>query len=54
MKLRQYTVPDKYYNVTDLCSVGYAEVGLEPDHRKDSTIWVELTFCVVEYIYDNC
>lgn len=29
----------------------YAEVGLEPDHRKDTAIWVELTFWAVEFLY---
>lgn len=29
----------------------YAEVGLEPDHKKDTAIWVELTFWAVEFLY---
>ena len=29
----------------------YAEVGLEPDHRKDTAVWVELTFWAVEFLY---
>ena len=29
----------------------YAEVGLEPDHKKDTAIWCELTFWAVEFLY---
>lgn len=29
----------------------YAEIGLEPDHRKDTAIWCELTFWAVEFLY---
>ena len=28
----------------------YAEIGLEPDHRKDTAIWCELTFWAVEFL----
>ena len=29
----------------------YAEIGLEPNHRKDSALWCELTFWAVEFLY---
>ncbi|MBQ9979266.1 MAG: hypothetical protein IJP20_05740, partial [Clostridia bacterium] len=29
----------------------YAEIGLEPDHRKDTAIWCELTFWAVEFLH---
>ena len=29
----------------------YAEAGLEPDHRKDTAIWCELTFWAVEFLH---
>ena len=29
----------------------YAEIGLEPDHRKDTAIWCELTFRAVEFLH---
>ena len=29
----------------------YAEVGLEPDHKKDTAIWCELTFWAVEFLH---
>ena len=29
----------------------YAEIGLEPNHRKDCAIWCELTFWAVQYLY---
>ena len=28
-----------------------AEIGLEPDHRKDTAIWCELTFWAVEFLH---
>ncbi len=29
----------------------YAEPALEPDHKKDTAMWVELTFWAVEFLY---
>lgn len=29
----------------------YVEIGLEPDHKKDTAIWCELTFWAVEFLY---
>ena len=29
----------------------YAEIGLEPDHKKDTAIWCELTFWAVEFLH---
>lgn len=29
----------------------YAEIGLEPDHRKDTAIWCELTFWAVQFLH---
>lgn len=29
----------------------YAEIGLEPDHKKDTAIWCELTFWAVQFLY---
>ena len=29
----------------------YAEIGLEPDHKKDIALWVELTFWAVQFLY---
>lgn len=29
----------------------YAEIGLEPNHRKDSAIWCELTFWAVQFLH---
>ena len=29
----------------------YAEIGLEPDHKKDTALWVELTFWAVQFLY---
>lgn len=29
----------------------YAEIGLEPNHRKDSALWCELTFWAVQFLY---
>lgn len=28
----------------------YAEIGLEPDHKKDTAVWCELTFWAVEFL----
>ncbi|MBQ4353718.1 MAG: hypothetical protein IJC71_02375 [Clostridia bacterium] len=28
----------------------YAEIGLEPDHRKDTAVWCELTFWAVQFL----
>lgn len=29
----------------------YAEIGLEPDHKKDTALWVELTFWAVQFLH---
>lgn len=29
----------------------YAEIGLEPDYRKDTAMWCDLTFWAVEFLY---
>lgn len=29
----------------------YAEIGLEPDHKKDTAIWCDLTFWAVEFLH---
>jgi len=29
----------------------YAEVGLEPDHRRDTAIWCELTYWAIDFLY---
>lgn len=29
----------------------YVEIGLEPDHKKDTAIWCELTFWAVEFLH---
>jgi len=29
----------------------YAEIGLEPDHKKDTALWCELTFWAVEFLH---
>lgn len=29
----------------------YVEIGLEPDHKKDTAIWCELTFWAVQFLY---
>lgn len=28
----------------------YAEIGLEPDHKSDTSLWVELTFWAVQFL----
>ncbi len=29
----------------------YAEIGLEPDHKKDTAMWCDLTFWAVQFLY---
>lgn len=29
----------------------YAEIGLEPDHKKDTSIWCELTFWAIQFLH---
>lgn len=33
------------------CAHPYAEIGLEPDHKKDTAMWCDLTFWAVEFLH---